>query len=110
MKIKFAPVAIAALLTVNTAVAADLQTFEISIKDHKFVPDQVTIPADTKVKLVINNLDPTVEEFESYDLNREKIVSGNSAITVFVGPLDPGSYAFFGEFHEDTAQGTLIAE
>lgn len=29
---------------------------------------------------------------------------------IFVGPLKPGRYPFFGEFHEKTAQGVLIAE
>jgi hypothetical protein len=27
---------------------------------------------------------------------------------VFVGPLKPGRYPFFGEFHEQTAQGALV--
>jgi hypothetical protein len=29
---------------------------------------------------------------------------------VFLGPLDPGEYKFFGDFHQDTAQGVLIAK
>jgi len=84
--------------------------FTIVIKDHLFQPAEVTIPAGTKVKLIIRNEDPTPEEFESYDFNREKIVGGNSQITVFVGPLKPGTYEFFGEFNPETAQGLLIVE
>jgi len=41
------------------------------------------------------------------ELNREKIIPGNSEALIFIGPLDAGDYAFFGEFHEKTAQGTL---
>jgi hypothetical protein len=68
------------------------------------------VPAGQKIKLVVENQDPTPEEFESYTLNREKVVPGNGQITVLVGPLKPGKYEFFGEFNQDTAQGTLVAE
>jgi len=84
-------------------------TFTITIKDHQFSPKELVIPANEKVKLIIENQDPTAEEFESYDLNREKIVTGNGKITIFIGPLKPGEYKYFGEFHEDTAQGIIIA-
>ncbi len=74
----------------------------ITIKDHQFVPSNVEIAAQTKVKLVIRNQDPTTSEFESVDFHREKVVQPGSEITVFVGPLDPGTYEFFDDFHPDT--------
>ena len=80
----------------------------IYIKDHLFYPAEVEIPANTKVKLLIINQDPTPEEFESYELNREKVILGNSKTVIFVGPLPPGEYPFFGEFNISTAQGKLI--
>ncbi len=82
----------------------------INIKDHRFDPETVEVPAGKKLKLLIRNQDPTPEEFESYSLNREKIIPGNSEGVVYIGPLDPGTYEFFGEFHEDTAQGKVIAK
>ncbi|MCB0352544.1 MAG: cupredoxin domain-containing protein [Bdellovibrionales bacterium] len=96
------------LLTPLVASAADTPVLELKIKDHQFEPAQLEVPADTKVKLIVHNHDATPEEFESYDLNREKIVSGNGKITLFIGPLQPGTYKFFGEFHEDTAQGSIV--
>jgi len=84
-------------------------TFTITIKDHEFSPKELVVPANEKIKLIVENQDPTAEEFESYDLNREKIVTGNGKITIFIGPLKPGEYKYFGEFHEDTAQGIIIA-
>jgi len=84
-------------------------TFTITIKDHQFLPKELIVPANEKVKLIIENQDSTAEEFESYDLNREKIVTGNGKIVIFIGPLKPGEYKYFGEFHEDTARGTIIA-
>ncbi|MEI6564977.1 MAG: cupredoxin domain-containing protein [bacterium] len=83
--------------------------FTIVIKDHQFSPAKLKIPAGKKVKVVIENQDATAEEFESYDLNREKVVAGNAKITVFLGPLKPGIYKYFGEFHKNTAQGVVIA-
>lgn len=82
----------------------------ITIRNHRFVPAETTIPANTKVKLLIVNEDATPEEFESHELNREKVVVGKARITVYVGPLKAGRYPFFGDFHSVTAQGTLIVK
>ena len=92
------------------SVAAATPVIEIEIKDHLFHPSEIVIPADTKVKLVIRNLDPTPEEFESYELNREKVIAGNSKAVLFIGPLPPGEYPFFGEFYPKTAQGKVLVE
>jgi hypothetical protein len=68
------------------------------------------VPAGQKIRLEVRNTDDTADEFESTDLNREKLVAPGSAITVFLGPLDAGSYKFFGDFHRDTAQGVIVAK
>jgi len=96
------------LVMLTPALAAD--EVHISIKNHRFEPSVITIPADTKVKLIVKNEDATPEEFESYELHREKVVRGNSQITIYVGPLQPGTYPFFGEFNQQTAQGRLIVK
>ena len=36
--------------------------------------------------------------------------SSPGAKQVYIGPLDPGRYPFFGDFHEKTARGAIIAE
>jgi hypothetical protein len=79
------------------------------ISNHRFSPETLTVPANQRLQLVIENRDATVEEFESHDLRREKLIPGNSKATVWVGPLPKGEYGFYGEFHPDTAQGKLIA-
>ena len=84
--------------------------YEIIIKDHKFSPEEVVVPAGEKIKLRVHNQDPTPEEFESHDMNREKIIRGNKTATIYVGPLEPGKYHFFGEFNMDTANGYVIAK
>ncbi len=95
-------------LATSSAVAAD--EFALTIKDHRFEPAELRVPANKKVKLVITNKDGSAEEFESHALNREKVVPPGGTITVFIGPLKPGRYPFVGEYHEKTAQGVVIAE
>lgn len=98
------------LLALMSPAFAGPPVIELRIKDHLFFPDEVVIPADTKVKLLVINEDPTAEEFESYELNREKVIPGNSQAVIFIGPLPAGSYPFFGEFFPSTAQGRVVAE
>lgn len=93
----------------SQAVAAP-PVFEIEIRNHLFIPDVLTIPAGTKVKLVVYNRDPTPEEFESFELNREKVIMGGRKAVIFIGPLSPGEYPFFGEFNPTTALGTIIVK
>lgn len=85
-----------------------LKEFTIRLKDHLFLPSVITIPSGEKVRLIIINNDETPEEIDSFELNREKVVFGNSKVTIFIGPLPPGKYTFFGEFHPDTATGVVI--
>lgn len=89
--------------------AADLEV-TIVIKDHRFAPSEVKVPAGQKVKLIVDNQDATPEEFESHELNREKVIAAKSKGTIFIGPLKPGRYTFIGEFNEATAKGVVIAE
>jgi hypothetical protein len=98
------------LITAPQALAEETPTFEILIKNHKFEPATLEVPADKKIKLIVKNQDPTPEEFESYELNREKVIPGNAQAIIFIGPLKPGTYPFFGEFNIKTAQGKIIAK
>ena len=88
---------------------ADDPSFPILLKNNQFVPSEVQIPARVKVKLVVRNENPTASEFESTQFHREKVVPPGQEITVFVGPLDPGSYEFFDDFHPET-RGHLIVK
>ena len=94
----------------GTGVCAEKPVVEIEIRDHLFWPSEVTVPANTKVKLLVFNRDPTSEEFESYELNREKVIMGTRKAVIFIGPLKPGTYPFFGEFHPKTALGIIVAK
>lgn len=99
-----------ACFVVAPASASEELAIEISIKNHKFEPDAIKLPAGKRVKISVKNLDPTPEEFESNDIGFEKIIAGNSEATIRVKPLEPGTYIFFGEFHMDTALGHILVE
>ncbi|AYH46100.1 cupredoxin domain-containing protein [Azoarcus sp. DN11] len=92
------------------AFAADPAEVPLTIKNHRFEPAEVRIPAGQKVKLMIHNQDSTPEEFESHELNREKVIPAGAKSAIFIGPLQAGKYPFFGEFNEATARGVVIAE
>ena len=105
----FKLVAFVAFLLAGTAWAADPE-ITLTIKNHRFEPSEVRVPANKKIKLLVHNQDASAEEFESHSLNREKVIPGNSKATIYIGPLKAGRYPFVGEFHEKTAQGVVIAE
>jgi plastocyanin len=88
---------------------ADDPSFAILMKNNQFIPSEVQIPAGAKVKLIVRNENPTPSEFESIQFHREKVVPPGQEISVFVGPLDPGSYEFFDDFHPET-RGRLVVK
>ena len=84
--------------------------YTLTLKDHKFSPETLEVPAGQKLKITVDNQDPAAEEFESGELDREKLIQGNSKGLVLLGPLKPGTYHFVGEFNEETAKGTIVAQ
>ena len=91
-----------ALLIAATAPAISAEPeFVIEIKNHQFIPAELRIPADVKVRIVVDNQDDTPEEFESYSLNREKHLPPKSRITLYIGPLAAGRYVYQGEDRAD---------
>lgn len=57
----------------------------------------------------MRNEDSTASEFESIELHREKVVAPGREISVYVGPLPPGRYEFFDDFHP-AARGHLVVK
>ena len=92
-----------------TAALAD-GPIEMTLKDHKFAPAQITVSANQPVTIHLTNKDATAEEFDSTALKVEKVVAGNSDGMVRIRPLSPGKYPFMGEYHSATAQGLVIVK
>ncbi len=98
------------LTLVAPAAANELPVVHLTVQAGHFTPKVVNVPANQKFKLRVLNKGPAVEEFESTDLNREQIVGPGRHIEVYLGPLKPGRYKFFGDFHPDTARGEIVAK
>ena len=100
-----------ALLTASAsqAYAAD-ESYSLTLKDHKFSPAELTIPAGKKVKVTVKNLDATPAEFESDDFKAEKVIPAGKQADIFIGPLKAGTYEFHDEYHEAESKTHLTVK
>jgi plastocyanin len=89
--------------------AEDPEVFDVVIQGHRFEPAELQVPAGARFTLRVKNADDTPEEFESTPLNVERVIGAGRTAMVKLGPLAPGNYDFVGEFHGDTARGSLTA-
>lgn len=104
-----AALAAASVAATSAAGADELPTFQLVIRDGRFLPDTLQVPANTKFRLRLRNDGPDAEEFESIELRKEKVLAAGAESFLIFQPLKPGSYPFFGEFHPTTAQGRIVA-
>jgi hypothetical protein len=102
------PVALLASLGMSSPSFAG--EFSLTIKDHRFDPAELQVPAGQAFTLNVTNQDSSPEEFESGDLDIEKIIAGGQSAVIKIEPLDAGRYEFYGEYHEDTAKGAIVAK
>jgi heme/copper-type cytochrome/quinol oxidase subunit 2 len=103
------PLATLGALLAGGAVALAADAVTLTLKDHQFAPSELRVPAGERFRIEVENKDATPAEFESSDLRVEKIVVPGGKIAVMVGPLKPGIYKFFDDYHPDTATGTMTA-
>ncbi len=89
---------------------ADPATVHLIIRDHHFQPEELHVPSGQALLIEVENRDPAVEEFESYDLDREQRVQPGEVLKVRLDALAKGRYPFFGDFHRKTAQGVLVVD
>jgi len=92
------------------AIADEVLNIDVTIKDHRFAPAEIHVPAGKPTQLTIKNEDSTPEEFDSTALKVEKVIAGGRSATVRLRPLATGRFPFMGEYHADTAQGVVISE
>jgi len=101
---------IALLAVFGVSSRAFAEEFSLAIKDHRFEPAELQVPAGQAFTLNVSNQDASPEEFESDDLDIEKVIAGGQSAVIKVEPLDAGRYKFYGEYHEDSAKGAIIAK
>lgn len=94
----------------GAVLAEDPSVVQLTIKDHRFEPAEVRVPAGKAFVLQVKNEDATAEELESKPLKFEKVIAAKRTGTVRVRALEKGRYGFFGDYHQATAQGAVVAE
>ena len=104
------PLSVCLALAFGHPAQAEDASFSLSLKDHRFAPAELTIPANQRVRLVVKNLDPTPAEFEGKGFKAEKVVPAGREVSLSIGPLKPGTYEFFDEYNEAEAKGRLIVK
>ena len=102
------PVGAAMISCVAAAAVAD--DLEIKFDNHRFAPQTVTVPSGEALAVKVVNSSNEPIEFESFKLNREKVVTPGDTITVHLPALSPGTYDFYDDFHQDVPQGTIVAK
>ena len=108
---RFHAAVLASLLALGAAApAVAAEPVVLTLSGNRFTPAEVRVKAGERFRIEVRNQDKTPAEFESTDLKIEKVIVPGGSITVNAGPLKPGTYKFFDEYHPETAQGTLIAE
>ena len=107
---KFTMFAAIALVSVGTASAQSATEIQLSYKDKKFDPAEISAPANTPIVIKLKNLDSKAMEFESKPLKVEKVVAGSTDATINVRAQKPGRYEFFDEYNEKVARGALVVK
>ena len=64
---------------------------DMTIKDHRFTPSEIHVPAVKPAVLNIKNEDATAEEFDSSALKIEKVIGGANEGTVRLGHSIPAA-------------------
>ena len=83
---------------------------EIHFSKHQFSPQTLVVQAGQSLQIKVVNLSQEKIEFESFSLNREKVVEPGESITVRLPALRAGSYDFFDDFHQDVPEGAIVAK
>ena len=108
-----AAVALAALLcavapALQGAAFAAERTFAITIEKSTFDLDRIEVKAGEVFELKVTNNDKSFEEFESRSLVLEKFVRPGKTVSLRIGPLKPGEYEYFLDFHPQTGKGKIV--
>ena len=101
---------ISALLFLSGTAQAELPAYKLTIKNGYFEPEVIEVPAKTRFKIIITNLGPGPEEFESKKLRKETVLAEGVTRSIVFAPLKPGRYRFFGEFHPETAEAYIVVK
>lgn len=102
--------ALGLFLASTTALADDMPTFKLLMKEGRLFPETIEVPAGTRFRLEVKNEGPGAAEFESLELKKELVLAPGVSRSLVFFPMKPGSYKFFDDFHPETGQGKIVAK
>ena len=109
LAIAIATVALLASFAAPTTTRAADDYSQLRFQNGRFEPANLSLPANTPVKLQLTNASDDAIEFESFELHRERVVQPGQTITVLLPPLSPGSYPFFDDFSHGAVKGEIVS-
>lgn len=83
---------------------------EIRFVDHHFSPQTLVVHAGQPLQIKVVNSSQEKIEFESFSLNREKVIQPGESVTLRLPALHAGSYDFYDDFHSDVPEGAIVAK
>lgn len=98
------------LLASGTALADDMPTIKLLMKEGRLYPETLEVPAMTRFRLEVKNEGPGAAEFESLELKKELVLAPGVTRNLVFYPMKPGTYKFFDDFHPKTGQGRIVAK
>ena len=110
LKTTFLAAVCLAVSAISGAKAQSATEIQLSYKDKKFDPAEISAPANTPIVIKLKNLDAKAMEFESKPLKIEKVVAGGGDATINVRAQKPGRYEFVDEYNEKVARGALVVK
>ena len=98
------------LLASGAALADDMPTIKLLMKEGRLHPEMLEVPAMTRFRLEVRNEGPGAAEFESLELKKELVLAPGVTRNLVFYPMKPGTYKFFDDFHPETGQGRIVAK
>jgi plastocyanin len=106
-RLVLAPLLLAAAAAV--AARAEERAVSLAVDEQGFAPAEIEVMSGERLRLEVTNQTAAAIEFESFELNRERVVQPGRTATVYVSGLSPGRYEFFDDFHQ-TRRGALVVK
>lgn len=95
-----------AALVLPAGARAD-QTVQLGMTDRGFEPAELAGGAGERLKIEVTNRTAAAMEFESFELNRERVVQPGQTVSIYVSGLEAGRYEFFDDFNT-ARRGVLV--
>ncbi|HYR95817.1 MAG TPA: cupredoxin domain-containing protein [Candidatus Binatus sp.] len=88
---------------------AEEMTVPLAVHDGGFEPARIKTASGAKIRLEVTNRTSSAIEFESFELNRERVIQPGQKVAVYLSGLSAGQYEFFDDFHPER-KGMLVVE